>query len=617
MLFYFAFYIFFKIVFSAPTCRSGLNNCLKCNPISSLCIKCEKDIYTPDKNGGCEGKKMCVFGNNHCLECLEDEKLCKECDIGYFPDQNGGCSITDNCEISYKGECLKCKENYLLIGRMNYYLFDKNKLCKPFSSDDLQNCKTINLEKGKCSTCQDGYYLTGLDQKCTKIQFCAISSFGVCQKCSYGYYLDKKQQKCLRQNAIFLNCKISYEGIKCDECYDDYYFDTKGKCVNSNYCSEGDNLFRCKKCIDGYYLTEYGGTCTTEKNCYSGRNDIGVCTLCTDNYYIDFKDGKCKSNQEENDLKNCKVADGICKECKVGFYLGQQDQKCSNSVNCLKSEKGICSECINGYYLGLDNKCTNVEHCIYSDNFYNCIECEDKYYYNKGDKKCKYAEGKFSNCKYGYEDKYCERCKDNFYLNKKDNLCYSNQEKNDFYRCAISNNDGKCCIQCIDNYYLGQLDNKCSKIEFCSITENEERCLICDETYCLDAKNGKCEDNDEINNLEKKFYFRCNKTNIESTACEVCLEGFELKDGLCFDDQHCVERNKDGSCKLCKKSEGEYYEQCLSDIFGCIEGYYDEYCLKCDDLSNVGECTECMENYFFNEYNKCVEIHANENEGGN
>ena len=34
---------------------------------------------------------------------------------------------------------------------------------------------------------------------------------------------------------------------------------------------------------------------------------------------------------------------------------------------------------INNYYLGLDKKCSSVEHCIYSDNYYNCIECEDKY----------------------------------------------------------------------------------------------------------------------------------------------------------------------------------------------------------------------------------------------
>ena len=133
--------------FSEPNCKEGLNNCSKCNPITKLCIKCEKDIYTPDKDGGCENSKKCVLGANHCNECLENEKFCKQCDEGYFPDENGGCSITDNCEISYRGECLKCKENYILIGNMITYIIDRNKLCKPSSSDDLKNCKSINLKE--------------------------------------------------------------------------------------------------------------------------------------------------------------------------------------------------------------------------------------------------------------------------------------------------------------------------------------------------------------------------------------------------------------------------------------------------------------------------------------
>ena len=29
------------------------------------------------------------------------------------------------------------------------------------------------------------------------------------------------------------------------------------------------------------------------------------------------------------------------------------------------------------YYLGLDNRCSDVEHCIYSDGI-SCLECEDK-----------------------------------------------------------------------------------------------------------------------------------------------------------------------------------------------------------------------------------------------
>ena len=609
MIFYFLLFVFSNIFLTKQDCVQGTNLCSKCNPITKLCIKCEKDIYSPDEYGGCENAKKCVFGNNHCLQCSENGKTCEECDIGYFPDENGGCSITDNCEVSYKGECIKCKHNYVLIGRRSYYssINDYIKICKPIDSDDLLNCRSISYDRGICMGCEDGYYLTSTDQKCTKVQYCALSHFGVCLKCNYGYYFDKKQQKCITQNGIFINCKISNDGQKCSECNDDYYFDQEGKCVYSKFCASGQT-YQCDKCIDNYYLTTFGGVCTPEKDCYSGRRDLGICTQCNENYCIDFKDGKCKSNQEDNDLKDCKVADGKCTLCNYGVYL-DEDKKCCNTINCAKSEKGICIQCSNNFYLGLDKKCNSVENCIYSDSYYNCIECKDNYYYNKEDRKCRIAEGNFKNCKYGYADKYCEKCKNGFYINRNDNLCYSNKEQNNYYNCEVSN--GEFCIQCIEDYILANIDHRCTKAEYCDIAENENRCLICSETYCLDAKTGLCEDNDIINDVEKIFYYRCNKTNSEATACELCLDGYELRDGLCFDEQHCIERNEDGICKKCQKTEDEYYEQCLSKVFGCIEGYYDENCLECDDLSDVGECTGCMEGYEFDRNNNCVKIDEN------
>ena len=605
MLFYFSIIIFYKIILSQSACRAGSYDCSKCNPITKLCIKCQKDIYSPDDEGGCKYAKTCEFGRNHCIQCLEDGKTCKECDIGYYPDENGGCSSTDNCLASYRGECLECKDNYVLIGTIgfeesiNKYI----KICKPLDSDDLLNCRSISYDRGVCHGCEEGYFLSSIDQKCTKIQNCAKSSFGVCKRCNFGYYFDKKKQNCIPAQSFFINCKISNDGSKCNECNDGFYFDQEGKCVYSNYCALGQTE-KCDKCIDGYYLTSYASVCTSEENCYRGKKDIGVCTECNNNYCIDFHDGKCKSNIENNDLKYCKKADSKCNECIYGKYLGQ-DHKCSNSSNCANSVNGECNKCIENYYLGLDKKCTNVERCIYSDDRFNCIECEDNYYYNLGEKKCKLADGILKNCKLGY-DQFCEKCKQSFYINKKDNLCYSNKEQNEYYKCEISN--GNFCTKCEDGYFLGFTDHKCSKVEFCDIVENENRCFACLDYYCVDGKTGLCVDNDIINDLEKLFYFRCNRTNSESTACELCIEGSELRDGLCFDEQHCVERNDDGTCKRCQRTEDEYFEQCLNDIFGCIESYYEQNCLKCNNFTEIGDCTQCMEGFELDQYNSCIEI---------
>ena len=292
MIIYFISIIISTIMLVQSECIEGRNNCEKCDPFTKLCVKCKKDIYSPDDNGGCEYSKTCNLGRNYCLECLEDGKICKTCDIGYFPDESGGCSYTDNCLVSYRGECIECKDNYVLIGMSGYYeSFNAYlKICKPLDSDHLLNCRSISYDRGICLGCEEGYYLTS-EKKCTKIKNCAKSSFGVCKRCINGYYFDKKQQNCLPAQSAFINCKISNDGSKCDECNDDYYFDQEGKCVNSNYCSVGRS-HQCDKCIDGYYLTTYENVCSTEENCYSGRKDIGVCIECNNNYCIDFQDGK-------------------------------------------------------------------------------------------------------------------------------------------------------------------------------------------------------------------------------------------------------------------------------------------------------------------------------------
>ena len=165
-----------------------------------------------------------------------------------------------------------------MIGKRN--ITNEIKLCKPYSSDDLQNCKTINLENGKYDACEDGYYLGLSDKKWTKTEYCDKSLNGECQKCHFYYYLDKNKNKCILGIDNFLNCKISNDGIKCDECNDDNFFDDEGKCIDTKFCSKSKNL-KCDKCKDGYMIVKRGGRnsepflgCTNYKPDKSGCNNI-------------------------------------------------------------------------------------------------------------------------------------------------------------------------------------------------------------------------------------------------------------------------------------------------------------------------------------------------------
>ena len=601
MLIFFVSLLIFNFVLLLPSCKEGKNNCNRCDPLTNLCIKCDLDIYDPDENGGCSALGKCIIGKNYCKECNEEAKKCKKCEIGYYPDLYGGCSFVENCELSYKGNCLKCLPDFILIGEENGI-----KICKSLYSEDLNKCEIINNKTGLCDSCQNGFFLNEGDKKCSEVENCQESIYGRCILCNIGYYLNVKENKCIYQSGSLYYCKESIDGKKCDICEDDFFFDEKGNCTNVKYCSEGK--FNCQKCIDGYFFTKDQNSCTKEKNCHSGDKLNGLCEKCIDNYYLDLKDRKCKLNIEDNDFKHCtKVKNDICISCEEEYNLSE-DGKCTMTKNCSEVENGKCLTCSQNYYLGLDNICTNVEHCIYSEQYYGCKECEDGYYFNTTSQKCfEYIEG-FENCKLTTfnGNYYCYYCKNGFYINQINHLCYSNKEKNDFYKCIMTDLSGEYCINCEDNYFCGYTDHKCSKVFGCEISENEEKCLKCDENnYCLNAKTGKCERNDIIKDEEQKLYYRCIKTNEEGNACEICLDGFELSEkGFCVDKIHCVEE-ENGVCVKCKNNRE--YSSCLNNYFGCVPTSYLK-CIECNNNLDFDICTKCRDDYKLNEEGVCIEI---------
>ena len=107
---------------------------------------------------------------------------------------------------------------------------------------------------------------------------------------------------------------------------------------------------------------------------------------------------------------------------------------------------------------------------------------------------------------------------------------------------------------------------------------------------------------------EKKFYYKCNMTNKEGTACEICIDDFSLnKNGLCSDDLHCAEKNENGFCKKCINYEDEYYKHCLNFEFGCVETYL-EGCEECNYSLDFNNCTKCFEGYELDKNGECIEI---------
>ena len=590
-----------------PSCEEGKNNCLKCNYINKLCVKCNnKDLLSPDENGGCVGSKKCAIGKNYCNECSEEGDLCNKCEEGYFQDENGGCSYSDNCEISFKGECIKCKKDFILTGNKldNDYL-----LCKSLDTEDLKNCEEININNGTCSKCKEGFYLNKGDNRCTEIKNCYESSFGICNGCIPGYYFDTKNNKCKKQEESFIHCKKTLDGKICDICEDNYYLTEDGECSETNFCSKINlDNGKCEKCISKYYLSKFNSYCISTDNCYLGDKDTGLCLSCTDNYYLDYKDGKCKSNTNNNKYIHCRYFNGTCKECAYNYYL-DGNSKCTSTKNCANSENGKCHTCSNKYYLTLDDRCISINNCIYSNKNYECIECEDSFYYNVNKKLCiSVVDKNFENCKISDCDgKFCEKCKNGFYLNIKDHVCYNNTEIGTFYGCEETDKNGEFCEICEKGFYHGKKYKKCSEIEGCENISDEKKCEECNENYVLDIKTGKCEINNKIINEDTKFYYKCNKTNENGNECEICISGKNLDDnGLCVDNEHCI-KEKNDVCKKCGKKDNEYLDYCLNSEFGCVETYA-KNCLECNDILNFNNCTKCNEGYELNEENICMKM---------
>ena len=594
--------ILLLISFSFQDCQINKNNCQKCHPLTNLCVLCDNSVYKPDDEGGCKPIKQCIVGENYCNKCNNNNDLCLQCELGYFADENGGCSKTDNCIVSENGKCLKCKDDFYLIKK-----FDSN-FCKYKFSDDFKNCAEVNTTTGKCNLCEENFYLSSDDNKCTNTDSCKKSKFGICIQCEEGYFLDKTVDLCKTGGKKFDNCKISLDGKICSECNNEFFLAEDNLCTKSKNCAKKNTYNEyCKKCSDGYFVTFYGHICTNEEYCSSGNVEFHICEFCEELFYIDIENRKCYSNIEDEKYNFCsKVLSGNCIECVNGYKLGE-DNRCSTSINCLESKNGICIKCKENYHLGIDNKCINVEKCIHSNIINACDECENNYYYDSSKNKCFLGINQYKNCKRScsYEN-YCEECKDDYYLSIPDRMCYNNTNKDNLlYKCAISFDNIE-CSKCIDNYYGGTKDLKCSKMSHCAISENENKCIECDEYFCLDVKKHTCEYNDESPEFEEqKIYFHCNKTNEEATECEICNNYSELINGICVDKIECAEE-KDGECIKCnEKSYNDNY-MCLNNIYGCVEIWIPN-CLRCDNMFDFDECTECIEGYELDVDGKCIE----------
>ena len=599
ILFQILFILFQIKLIQNKNCMKYYNFCIQCNEETDLCEYCMFSVFKPDSEGGCVGAKKCIVGNNYCRKCNEDSTKCQACLNAYYPDNNGGCTLAQNCDVSFNGNCQTCLKNYSLVNDGEPYLECKR---LPKEEDRIPYCKTYN-EEGKCERCIDGYFLSHGNRKCSRAFYCNfVEDDDHCTECIAGFYLDKSDNNiCKPYNDSFFYCKESEDGKKCSLCREGFYMAEDNKCVVTDHCVESKpNSYYCKKCEDDYYLTTQGGSCSITKHCKNIISD-GKCFICENDYYLNTTEGSCHSNQEDNDLKHCAKASEFCESCAIYYHLGE-DKKCSKSRNCSESVDATCVKCSKGSFLTKNNKCVPTDNCIIADDYYQCVECKEGYYYNYTSNEClddDFEDGKFKNCKnLDYISENCFECRNNYYLNKTDYKCYLAEEDDDLYKCSEINEDNK-CVKCEQNYYLGKLDNKCSSIFGCVKSESTDKCAQCDSSYCL--TNGLCNYTEFNTENDNGYCYKCKETHSNGIGCKKCFDGFSLsEDGLCTNMEYC-EKEKNDVCVKCKSNiydevYGLYLSFCANKKYGCVENS-DDKCIRCDDIYDFDKCSECIKSY--------------------
>ena len=209
------------------------------------------------------------------------------------------------------------------------------------------------------------YSTLGLQCGKNEIEHCSLcnsnseySSSNTCKKCEGNYTLFYHDLYCLPCNHSLYgqpqcegNCYLSNNQIDCKNCKEGFY-SLNGRCQK---CSEkdpsctkcvssinenGDEIFKCLNCIDGYIVNKEEGKCSQCKtyDCkkchYDNEKQEEICDICNDDFYLDDEQ-KCKACKE-NDIENghCKTCSDIENENK--YCWCDKNYTLKDDIDCIK-----------------------------------------------------------------------------------------------------------------------------------------------------------------------------------------------------------------------------------------------------------------------------------------
>ena len=477
-------------------CSDLIDNCGECygSKNSIVCTSCNNNYFLSKEKNICES--LCITGpDNFCKTCNIETNQCQTCNPGYYlpsDEENRKmckkCSdINDKCEECYgtknSVKCLSCKNGYIPSYNNKNEILECNLPC---TTGPDYSCKTCDMEKNQCNSCNDGYYLPSDDfyklkcKKCTDIVKNCKECHGELNSVTCDYFLVEDKLKCgltcqIGKNEKCLTC--NYDKNQCNSCNKKYYLP-----------SDDYSKLECKRCDD---LIDYCEECF-------GTLERITCTKCMENYFL-FKD-------ENTQMSICKLNKII--QCETG-----SGEKC---LTC-DEEKHICNSCNNGYYLPSDDeqkikcqKCSidNCQICQGTKSSNICTKCN-------------------INLRAIYENSQIKECKEY--------VCQTGPNE----KCLTCDNVEDICSSCNMGYYLptdSETKLECQKCSLencqaCEGTKSSDICTLCKQNYSPVYQDGvivQCKEACKIGPEDQ-----CKTCHETENLCTSCNLGYKLENGIC------------------------------------------------------------------------------------
>ena len=306
-----------------------------------------------------------VIANDSCLQWSTDGTVCLLCNTQNLYYQNGNscsrCSDVYCIAIDASGKCTNCQQGYYLAG---------GKFCTVVQM--IPGCINYNQSSlvTVCTQCSSSTILVG--NKCLKkVANCQTYIFGVnlCQLCNPGYTQSADWTACVPGGISFC---LTYDcnGL-CVQCSSEFprLSSSRNLClptINNCWIYQGNNN-ACKTCLNNYTLTSDAKACLPNIfNCatyvtgttFASTNVL--CATCVTGYYVSVDQLTCVPS-----IPNCANIDQvnqICLQCASGYRITDDLKACLIIIPyCYQFETSNmatvafkCRACMTGYLLSAD-----------------------------------------------------------------------------------------------------------------------------------------------------------------------------------------------------------------------------------------------------------------------